>query len=174
MRLSAKCANIRPGALPIVGRISVVMRCVSSYRVALALMAATLALAGCGGVELSGWNVFDKSNDPWKVDPNKYPIEYKNEVLKFLRTDLNDPSGVRGAFITDPTLIQFGNENRYAVCLRYNARTGGQYEGTKDRIAIFYGAQINQVREATKEECGTAVYRPFPELEAMKRLDGKG
>jgi hypothetical protein len=157
------------------GRISVVMRCVSTSRVALALMAAALALAGCGGVELSGWNVFDKSNDPWKVDPNKYPIEYKNEVLKFLRTDLRDPSGVRGAFITDPTLIQFGNENRYAVCLRYNARdNGGQYEGTKDRIAVFYGAQINQVREATKEECGTAVYRPFPELEAMKRLDGKG
>src|SRR5215471_15135564 len=83
--------------------------------------------------------------------------------------------GVRSAFITDPTLTQFGNENRYTVCLRYNARdSGGQYEGSKDRIAIFYGAQINQVRDATKEECGTAVYRPFPELEAMKRLDGKG
>jgi hypothetical protein len=150
------------------------MRCVSTSRVALAVIAAALALAGCGGIELSGWNVFDKSNDPSKVDPNKYPIEYKNELLKFLRTDLHDPSGVRSAFITDPTLIQFGNENRYAVCLRYNARdSGGHYEGSKDRIAIFYGAQINQIRDATKEECGAAVYRPFPELEAMKRLDGK-
>jgi len=140
----------------------------------MALMASAVALAGCGGVELSGWNVFDKSSDAWKVDPNKYPIEYKNELLKFLRTDLSDPSGVRSAFITDPTLIQFGSENRYAVCLRYNARdSGGQYQGSKDKIAIFYGAQINQIREATKEECGTAVYRPFPELEAMKRLDGK-
>jgi hypothetical protein len=150
------------------------MRCVSTSRVALALVAAAFALAGCGGVELSGWNMFDKSNDPYKVDPNKYPIEYKNELLKFLRTDLRDPSGVRGAFITDPTLIQFSNETRYAVCLRYNARdSGGQYEGSKERIAIFYGAQINQIRDATKEECGTAVYRPFPELEALKRLDAR-
>jgi hypothetical protein len=151
------------------------MNCVSTSRVAIVLVACAFALVGCGGVELSGWNVFDKSNDPYKVDPNKYPIEYKSELLKFLRTDLRDPSGVRSAFITDPTLTQFGNENRYTVCLRYNARdSGGQYEGSKDRIAIFYGAQINQIRDASKEECGTAVYRPFPELEAMKRLDGKG
>jgi hypothetical protein len=143
-------------------------------RVALALVAgAVAALAGCGGVELSGWNVFDKSKDPWKVDPNKYPVEYKNDVLNFLRTDLSYPANVRSAFITDPTLTQFGNDTRYAVCLRYNARDlAGQYEGSKDRIVIFYGAQINQIRDATKEECGTAVYRPFPELEAMKRLDG--
>jgi hypothetical protein len=150
------------------------MSWVSTSRVALVLIAGAFALAGCGGVELSGWNVFDKSNDAWKVDPNKYPVEYKNELLKFLRTDLPDPSGVRSAFITDPTLIQFGNENRYAVCLRYNARASdGQYLGSKDKIAIFYGAQINQIRDASKEECGSAVFRPFPELEAMKRLDGK-
>jgi hypothetical protein len=151
------------------------MSLVSTPRAALALIVgAAFALAGCGGVELSGWNVFEKSNDAWKVDPNKYPIQFKDELLKFLRTDLNDPTNIRGAFITDPALTQFGNESRYAVCLRYNARgIDGQYQGSKDRIAIFYGAQINQVRDATKEECGTAVYRPFPELEALKRLDGK-
>jgi hypothetical protein len=151
------------------------MRFVSTPRAALVLIAsAAFALAGCGGVELSGWNVFDKSSDPFKVDPNKYPIQYKDALLKFLRTDLNDPTNIRGAFITDPTLTPFGNENRYAVCLRYNARNlDGQYAGSKDMIAIFYGAQINQIRDATKEECGAAVYRPFPELEALKRLDGK-
>jgi hypothetical protein len=151
------------------------MRLVSARQAALALIAgAAFALAGCGGVELSGWNVFEKSNDAWKVDPNKYPIQYKDELLKFLRTDLNDPTNIRGAFITDPALTQFANESRYAVCLRYNARgIGGQYQGSKDAIAIFYGAQINQVRDATKDECGAAVYRPFPELEALKRLDGR-
>ena len=148
----------------------------STPRIAVVLMAgAAFALAGCGGVELSGWNVFDKSNDVWKgPDANKYPIDFKSELLKFLRTDLSDPTNVRGAFITDPTLTQFGSENRYAVCLRYNARNlDGQYQGSKETIAIFYGAQINQVRDATKEECGAAIYRPFPELEALKRLDGK-
>jgi hypothetical protein len=152
------------------------MRFASIPRIAAALMAgAAFALAGCGGVELSGWNVFDKSSDVWKgPDPNKYPIDYKNEVLKFLRTDLSDPTGVRGAFVTDPTLKQFGSESRYAVCLRYNTRSlDGQYQGSKDTIAIFYGAQLNQLRDATKEECGAAIYRPFPELEALKRLDGK-
>jgi hypothetical protein len=151
------------------------MRLVSPPRAAIVLIAgAALALAGCGGVELSGWNVFEKSNDAWKVDPNKYPIQYKDTLLKFLRTDLSDPTNIRGAFITDPTLTPFGNENRYAVCLRYNARNpDGQYAGSKDMIAIFYATQINQIRDATKEECGAAVYRPFPELEALKRLDGK-
>jgi hypothetical protein len=141
---------------------------------AVLIVSAAFALAGCGGVELSGWNVFEKSNDPWKVEPNKYPIDYKNDVLKFLRTDLNDPTNIRGAFVTDPTLTQFGSESRYAVCLRYNARgIDGKYQGSKDTIAIFYGAAINQIRDATKEECGAAIYRPFPELEALKRLDGK-
>jgi hypothetical protein len=151
------------------------MTFVSATRAAVVLIAgAAFALAGCGGVELSGWNVFDKSSDPFKIDPNKYPIQYKDELLKFLRVQLNDPTNIRGAFITDPTLMAFGNENRYAVCLRYNARgLDGQYMGSKDALAVFFGAQINQLRDATKEECGTAIYRPFPELEALKRLDGK-
>ncbi|HXW24372.1 MAG TPA: hypothetical protein VEK73_06490 [Xanthobacteraceae bacterium] len=151
------------------------MRFVSTRRAAVALIAsAAFALAGCGGVELSGWNVFEKSAETFKVDPNKYPIEYKNELLNFLRNELPDPTNIRGAFLTDPTLTPFGNDNRYAVCLRYNSRSlDGQYQGSKDTIAIFYGAKINQIRDATKEECGAAAYRPFPELEALKRLDGK-
>jgi hypothetical protein len=138
------------------------------------LAAAALALAGCGGVQLSGWNVFEKRDDPWKAEPNRFPTEYKNEILKLLRTQLSDPTGVRNAFITDPTLKQFGNDNRYVVCVRYNARDlDGQYQGSKDKIVIFFSAQINQFRDATAEECGTAVYRPFPELEALKRLDAR-
>jgi hypothetical protein len=140
----------------------------------LPLAAAAIALAGCGGVQLSGWNVFDKPADVWKVDPNKFPTEFKADLLKFMRTELTDPTNIRGAFITDPTLKQFGNESRYAVCLRYNARGfDGQYAGSKDKIAVFYGAQINQFRDATSEECGAVVFRPFPELESLKRLDGR-
>jgi hypothetical protein len=150
------------------------MRSVSRFFAVLLLAVAALALAGCGGVQLSGWNVFDKSTDVWKVDPNKYPTEFKVDLLKFMRTELTDPTNIRGAYITDPTLKQFGNESRYAVCLRYNARgADGQYAGSKDAIAIFYGAQINQLRAATSEECSAVVYRPFPELESLKRLDAR-
>jgi hypothetical protein len=138
------------------------------------ITAAALTLAGCGGVQLSGWNVFEKHEDPWKAEPNKYPADYKNELLKFMRTQLPDPSNVRNAFLTDPTLRSFGSESRYAVCVRYNPRgIDGQYQGSKDSLAVFFAAQINQFRDATAEECGTAVYRPFPELEALKRLDAR-
>jgi hypothetical protein len=147
----------------------------SRPRAAILLLAgAALALGGCGGVQLSGWDVFGKSPDVWKVEPNKYPMDYKNDLLKFMRTELTDPTNIRSAFITDPTLKPFGNESRYAVCVRYNARgIDGQYQGSKESIAVFYGAQINQFRDATSEECGAVVYRPFPELEALRRLDAR-
>ena len=41
------------------------------------------------------------------------------------------------------------------------------YTGSKDRIAYFYGGHLNQLVEATKEQCGNAAYKPFPELEKL-------
>jgi hypothetical protein len=134
--------------------------------------AAALALAGCGGATVSDMLPFGKSNDLAKVDPNKFPTDYKTELLDFLRVQLSDPTNVRGAFITDPTLKQFGTESRYAVCLRYNARDlEGKYLGSKDSIVVYYGGRLNQMLDATPEQCATAAYRPFPELEKLTRLD---
>ena len=42
-----------------------------------------------------------------------------------------------------------------------------QYTGSTDRIAYFYGGHLNQLVEATKEQCGNAAYQPFPELEKI-------
>jgi hypothetical protein len=42
-----------------------------------------------------------------------------------------------------------------------------QYTGIKDRMAIFYGGHLNQLIDATKDQCGNAAYRPFPELEKL-------
>ena len=68
-------------------------------------------------------------------------------------------------------LKPFGAESRYAACVRYNARDGeGQYAGSKDRIAVFYAGELNQLIIATPEQCGNAAYQPFPELESLKRL----
>ena len=69
----------------------------------------------------------------------------------------------------EPVLKPFGAESRYAACVRYNARSEGQYIGSKDRLAVFYSGQLNQLINATPEQCGTAAYQPFPELESLKR-----
>jgi hypothetical protein len=42
-----------------------------------------------------------------------------------------------------------------------------EYMGSKDRIGFFYGGRLNQLVEATKEQCGNAAYKPFPELEKL-------
>jgi hypothetical protein len=132
---------------------------------------AALALAGCGG-SMSDVSKFG-STDAWKAEPNKFPADYKQDLLNHLRTELIDPTNIRAAFITEPALKPSGNESRYVVCLRYNARNSeGRYEGSKDTLVLFYGGQINQMLEAG-EQCKNAPYQPFPELERLKRLDAR-
>jgi hypothetical protein len=41
------------------------------------------------------------------------------------------------------------------------------YTGITDRVAVFYSGHLNQLVEATKEQCGNAAYKPFPELEKL-------
>jgi hypothetical protein len=52
--------------------------------------------------------------------------------------------------------------------VRYNARNNlHQYLGSTDRIGYFFGGHLNQLVLATKEQCGNAAYKPFPELEQI-------
>ncbi len=116
-----------------------------------------LALAACA----SG----DKTAD---VDPNLFPTKYKDEILDTLRDTLANPTNVRDAYISDPALSPVGKDQRYTACVRYNAREAGpQYSGSTDRLAYFYGGHLNQLIEASKEQCGNAAYKPFPELEKL-------
>jgi hypothetical protein len=102
------------------------------------------------------------------VDPNAFPGSYRQEILSALEQTLGDPSNVRDAFISDPALTPIGKEQRYTACVRYNARDASRrYTGSKDRIAYFYGGHLNQLVEATPEQCGNAAYKPFPELEKL-------
>lgn len=105
---------------------------------------------------------------PEVVDPNLFPTNYKNEILDTLTHSLDDPTNVHDAFISDPVLTPIGTNQRYTVCVRFNARDlSRQYVGSKDRVAYFYGGRINQLVEATPEQCGNAAYKPFPELEKL-------
>jgi len=101
-------------------------------------------------------------------NPNVFPTDYKNEILVTLTNSLDNPTNIRNASITDPFIRSAGKEERYVVCLRFDARNlNNNYTGLSDRIAIFYGGHINQLVDATKEQCGNVTYKPFPELEKL-------
>ena len=117
-----------------------------------------VGLIGCSG---SG------SKQP-EENPNVFPADYKNEILLTMTSTLEDPTNVRDAFISEPVLRQAGKEERYVVCVRSDSRNANRhYTGSKDRIGYFYAGHLNQLIDATKEQCGNAAYKPFPELEKL-------
>jgi hypothetical protein len=121
------------------------------------LSAFSLAFTGCS----SG------SKAP-EENPNQFPANYKDEILLTMTNSLEDPTNVRDAYISDPVLRRAGTDERYIVCVRSDSRNANkQYTGSKDRIAYFYGGHLNQLVAATKEQCGNAAYKPFPELEKL-------
>jgi len=108
-----------------------------------------------------------KKADP-EENPNVFPSNYKNEILNTLTTSLDDPTNVRDAYISEPVLRRAGNDERYVVCIRSDSRDVSKiYTGSKDRIAYFYAGHLNQLVDATKEQCRSAAYKPFPELEKL-------
>ncbi len=115
-----------------------------------------LALAAC------------TSSGQKEPDPNIYPTNYKQEILDTLTHMLVDPTKVRDAFITEPALALVSKDQRYTVCVRSNNRDPNRkYMGITDRVAYFYAGHLNQLIEATKEQCAKAAYKPFPELEKL-------
>jgi hypothetical protein len=120
------------------------------------LSALAMALAAC------------MSDSKKAEDPNIFPANYKQEILDTLTSALADPTNVRDAFITEPALAAGSRDQRYTVCVRYNARDESrQYTGSKDRIGYFYGGHLNQLVETDKDQCAKAAYKPFPELEKI-------
>lgn len=129
-------------------------------------------LAACA----SQGNPFDRSPAP--------PANYKSDILALLRTYLNDPTNVREAALTQPSLQRVGSNQRYIVCVRFNARkSDGQYAGLIDSAAVFHEGRLDRFVNLTPDEtapdadlrkelggvCKTAAYQPFPELERLTR-----
>jgi len=131
------------------------VRCVANLCL---LSSVLLVTVGCSS---------SKKAEP-EENPNVFPSSYKNEILATMATALDDPTNVRDAYISEPVLRRAGNEERYVVCVRADSRNANKlYAGSKDRIAYFYGGHLNQLIDATKEQCGSAAYKPFPELEKL-------
>ena len=135
----------------------------------LAAAMATLAMAACT-TDVGPSPAELKAN--WEAQ-NVVPQGYKQDLLAYMRTYLNDPSEIRGAAVSPPALKDFGPGQRYMVCVRFNARkSDGKYAGSKDGAAVFVAGKLDRFFDVpleVRELCKDAAYAPFPELEALKR-----
>lgn len=126
---------------------------------------ALLLLAGCS----SDWT----QNRDFSAQVNSvYPQNYRSEIVALMRSYLNDPVGVRGASVSEPSQRTIEGIGRYASCVRYDARkTGGQYAGSKDSMVLFRGGRLDRImdNEFAREQCKAANYLPFPELQQITR-----
>ena len=107
----------------------------------------------------------------WEAQ-NVFPQSYKQDLLAFLRTYLNDPSHIREAGVSQPVLKKAGPGDRYVACVRYTARKqGGKYDGAKDGAAIYVSGKLDHFIDGKEAQpfCKDVAYAPFPELERLTR-----
>jgi hypothetical protein len=128
--------------------------------------ALALAIAGCSAYQRDLLDAHARNEAAYKTAP----LDYRGDVLSFMRTYLNDPTRVRGAFVSEPALRTLDSSDRYVACLRYNARkSDGQYAGSKDSLVLFRDGRLDRIIDNAREQCKDADYRPFPELERLTR-----
>jgi hypothetical protein len=136
-----------------------------------AAIVATLLLGGCATrteptqAELTA---------QWE-ERNVAPVNYKADLLAYMRTYLNDPTRIRGAAVSPPqrkTVIGNPGE-RYVACVRYDARkSGGDYAGVKVGAAVYSSGKLDRFLDTPRETgeiCKDAAYQPFPELQQLTR-----
>ncbi len=103
---------------------------------------------------------------------NSLPQHYKQDMLAFLRTYLNDPSHIRDGAVSPPMLKTVGPGQRYVACLRYNARDNRRkYMGVKTGAAVYVSGKLDRFLDGKQAApyCKDAAYAPFPELARIKR-----
>ncbi len=101
-----------------------------------------------------------------------YPQNYKTEIVALMKTYLNDPTGVRNAFLSEPSQRSVDGISRYVSCIRYDAKKGGgQYAGSRDSMILFRGGRLDRIadNEVAREQCKSAAYVAFPELQQISR-----
>lgn len=140
------------------------------WMAAMAVLAGGLALAGCASDDLGPSRAELRAQ--WEAQ-NIYPKTYKNDLLDFLRTYLNDPRHIRNGAVSQPALMDVGPGKRYVACVRYNARDDkGHYEGAKVGAATYVSGKLDRFIDPgprAKAMCKDAVLAPFPELAKLTR-----
>lgn len=100
---------------------------------------------------------------------NVYPQNYRAEIVAYLRTYLNDPTGLKDAAISEPVRKTMGLGDRYVSCVRYRAKGGnGETALSRDHLVVFVQGKLDAFKDG-KEQCSSVSYAPFPELEALTR-----
>ena len=116
----------------------------------IALLQASMTIAGC-------------SNTPKPAaDANVLPTDYRNQIATYLGQVVTDRADFRNSMIGAPVLKQVGSGEHYVVCVMLNG-----HNQHKEKIVIYFGANINQFIDATPGQCADAAYQPFKELAAM-------
>ena len=103
---------------------------------------------------------------------NSLPQNYKQDMLAFLRTYLNDPSHIRNGAVSSPVLKTVGPGQRYVACVRYNARDNHRkYMGVKTGAAVYVSGKLDRFFDGKQAEpyCKDAAFAPFPQLARLKR-----
>ena len=138
----------------------------------IALLMATMVAIVLGGCTTEVGPSAAELKAKWEGE-NVFPQGYRQDLLAYLRTYLNDPSHVRSAAVSQPTLRNVGPGERYVACVRYNARnTDGKYQGSKDGAAVYVAGKLDRffdVPREVRELCKDVAYAPFPELEKLTR-----
>jgi hypothetical protein len=125
-----------------------------------------IALAGCLGSEDGRTTSFMDDGSATQ----RYPDNYRAELLAFMRTYLNNPVGVRNAEMAEPVQRTVGGRVRYVSCLRFYPReSDGTYHEMRERAVMYINGRLDRLVENAGEVCAGAVYVPFPELEKMVR-----
>jgi hypothetical protein len=134
-----------------------------------AIVLLPLVLSACFSTGGEQSNPISFTDDRGYTD-QPYPRNYKGEILAFMRTYLNNPSGVREAMMAEPVQRTVGGRLRYVSCLRYSTReTDGRYREPRDRAVVYVDARLDRVMENPGDACAGATYAAFPELEKMSR-----
>lgn len=130
-----------------------------------------LALLVAGGCSTDSGPSPAEIEAQWNAQ-NVAPQNYKQDLLAFLRTYLNDPTHVRGGEVSQPALMTVGPGQRYLACVRYNARDGrGKYAGVKTGAAVYVAGKLDRFIDGKPAQpfCKDASYAPFPELAHLAR-----
>ena len=127
----------------------------------LLLLALALLLGGCAKHSRAEIEAEDEAA------LNTFPNNYRSQVLRFLRTSMNDPK-FRDASISEPALKPIsGGVSRYVVCVRFTDQGGTEvHQHIDDKLAIFFHGNVNQLIDADANQCGAVTYKPLVEPDA--------
>jgi hypothetical protein len=121
------------------------------------LLGLTLALGACG---------HDLVPDGDEI--NVYPTNYKSDILAAMHAYLKNPTGIRDAAISEPTIKSSGTVNRYVACLRFTPKKNiSEYSATREIAAVFMAGRLDRFVDLPKTECTGVTYAAFPELQNL-------